>query len=45
MAQRYFKIRADFGLICQYNILIPYVESFDEANSKVYNKQVIELIL
>ena len=48
MTQRYFKIKAIFGLICQYNILIPYVESSDETNRlicKVYNKNVIEFIL
>ena len=32
MAQFYFKIKAIFGLIYQYYILIPYVESSDETN-------------
>ena len=32
MAQRYFKIKAMFGLIYRYYIFIPYVESSDETN-------------
>ena len=48
MAQRYFKIKAIFGLIYRFYILIPYVESTNENSRliwKVYNDKVIGFIL
>ena len=47
MAQCNFKFIANFGLTCQYYILISYIDCTDETRRstlEVYNKKVIECI-